>query len=320
MPTHRRRRLLAALAPLVIATEAALSPLERLSRLSLPACAVEMMLNCSMERHEPLAEAVAHPPLPIEHAYVLHYKGNVRRKAYQLAQVPKLGVAFTLVLGYDRDEIDGHNRACMLSNSPRLDIELGGNKTLDMHALNPSYISQVVKLFAALYDMLSGGHATALILEDDAVVRFEHLPSLATALHSLGSNYTIVYSGSYNPKGTDGLPAGLYPKDAKHVPDYRGPGRMMPAVGCVLSVAGAAHVLDSLPIRAPVDMSLSDWRVPSAPRHRSFVFKPFAFTPGGFGASGIFGEGIEYDKQKAQKAAAGSAQTKSGHSGGAGHG
>ena len=52
-----------------------------------------------------------------------------------------------------------------------------------MHALNPSYISQVVKLFAALYDMLSGGHATALILEDDAVVRFEHLPSLATAWH-----------------------------------------------------------------------------------------------------------------------------------------
>lgn len=244
------------------------------------------------------------PLLPVDHAYIVHYQGNVRRKAYQLEQIPKLGVGFTFVTGYDRDQIDGHNRACVLSNSPRLDIDLGSNKSLDMHAINPSYVSQVIKLFAALHDMLWSGHVTALVLEDDAVVRFEHLPQLATSLRSVYDNFTIVYSGSYNPKGTDSLPMGFYPKDVAHIPAYRGAGRMMPAVGCILSVAGASHVLESLPIRAPVDMSLSDWRVPSAPRHRAFVFKPFAFTPGGFGTSGIFGEGIAYDLSKKQGAAA----------------
>ena len=39
--------------------------------------------------------------------------------------------------------------------------------------------------------------------------------------------------------------------------------------------------------------------MPSAPRHHAFVFKPFAFTPGAFGTTGIFGgEGISSDLAK----------------------
>jgi len=64
----------------------------------------------------------------------------------------------------------------------------------------------------------------------------------------------------------------------------------MPAVGSVLSAAGAAHILTTgTPIRAPVDMTMSDWRLPSAPKHGAYVSKPFAFTPGAYGAVGIFG-------------------------------
>ena len=78
---------------------------------------------------------------------------------------------------------------------------------------------------------------------------------------------------------------------------------MMPATGSVLSVSGAAHILENLPIRGPLDLTLSDWRIASAPRHRAFVFKPFAFTPGGFATTGIFGcEGIACDDQKAKEA------------------
>ena len=257
----------------------------------LPECLQEMLANCTMQLGE--AESGSKPKLSVDHAYVLHYKGNARRRAYQLQQLPKLGVPYSLVTGYDRDEISGHNRACVLTNSPRLDLDIGENRTLDMHKGNPSYVSQVIKLFAALYDALRSGYSSLLVMEDDAVIHFENLPSLANHITSLHGNFSIVYSGSYNPKGTDGLPAGLYPKDYKHIPGYRGPGRMMPAVGSVLSAEGAAHILASLPIRAPVDMTMSDWRLPSAPRHGAYVSKPFAFTPGAYGTVGIFGgEGI----------------------------
>ena len=283
------------------ATDGMQTAQERLARLSLTECARDMMRNCSFTRYT--ADATQPNVLGIQHAYVIHYTGNVRRRTFQLQQLPKLGVDYSLVTGYDRDFIDGHDRACMLSNSRRHDLDLGGNKSLDMHLINPSYVSQVIKLFSALYDMLDHGWGMSLILEDDAVIRLEHLPSLAKNLQSVAGNFTIVYSGSYNPTGTDGLKMGFYPKDYTHVPGYRGPGRMMPAVGCILSVAGAAHVLESLPIRAPVDMTLSDWRVPSSPKHRSFVSKPFAFTPGAFGTTGIFGgEGIAGDLKKAAAA------------------
>ena len=286
-----------ALAPLALGSEAAASSSENAARIpALPECALEMLRNCSFDRFQPSQHAA--PALPVDHAYVIHYTANVHRRAHQMRQLPKLGIRYSFVTGYDRDYIDRRNRACVLTSSPRLDLDLGGNKKLDMHKANPAYISQVIKLYAALYDMLASGHSSALILEDDAVIRGEGLPMLATAMKSLHGNYTIIYSGSYSPDGKDDLPYSLYPKDASHIPSYRGPGRMMPAVGCILSAAGAAHVLRwGLPIRAPVDMTLSDSRVKAAPRHRAFVFKPYAFTPAAFGnsSSSFGGEGIPSD-------------------------
>lgn len=300
----QRRPLFVLLFLLLRGSDGSHTPSEKLAHLSIPACARAMMANTSFERH--YASAGVSPMLAVDHVYVVHYTGNVRRGAYQKEQLAKMGVDFSLVTGYDRDFLDGHDRACMLTTMRSEDIKLPDNKTLDMHMTHPSYVSQVIKLYGALYDMLSRDFTSALIMEDDAVVKYENVPSLSTALRSpAAANFTIVYSGSYNPKGTDGLRAGFYPKDEKNIPGYRGPGRMMPAAGCVLSVAGAAHLLENLPIRAPLDMTLSDWRVPAAPKHRSFVFKPFAFVPGAFGTAGIFGgEGITTDIQTGKAKAA----------------
>lgn len=264
-----------------------------------------MLENCSFVRGE--AAAGGSNVLGINHTYVIHYTGNVRRRAHQLAQVARLGVGFSLVTGYDREQLDGHNFACVMTTSPRQDLRLPDNGTLNMHRGNPSYVSQVVKLYAALYDALTAGYAAFLIMEDDAVIQFPTLPGLGKHLASLHGDFHIVYSASYNPKGTDGLASGLYLKDAQHVPGYRGPGRMMPAAGSVLSATGAAHVLgNGHPIRGPLDMTLSDSRLNTAPKHGAYVSKPYAFVPGAFGTSGIFGgEGIaSLVKEDAAKAAA----------------
>lgn len=76
----------------------------------------------------------------------------------------------------------------------------------------------------------------------------------------------------------------------------------------MLSAEGMAHIMNGLPIRGPIDLTLSDQRLPSAPKERAYVSKPYSFMPGAFGTTGIFGgEGIsalaEADKKK-QKAAA----------------
>eukprot|EP00966_Prymnesium_polylepis_P199849 4631579-Prymnesium_polylepis.1 len=261
--------------------------------LHIPSCAREIFLNCSMQRVPPAANATTRL-LAVDHAYLIHYTGFPMRRTYQLHQLPRLGLNLSVVTGYDYNQITGHNRACLLSNSPSQDAKLGKEEDaprLNMHERKTAYFSQTIKLYAALYDMLLAGHRSVLIMEDDGVVRFEHLPKLNVVLRGLaeGGNWSIVFSGSYNPRGTDGLREGFWPKDEEHVPTYRSLGRMMPAVGVITSIRGARHVVKSLPISAPIDMALSDSRIPSSPRHGLFYFKPYCFTPGNFGTHGIFG-------------------------------
>jgi hypothetical protein len=231
--------------------------------------------------------------LAVDHAYLIHYTGFPIRLMYQLQQLPRLGLNLTIVTGYDYNHITGHNRACLLSDSPSQDAKLGtGEDTerLNMHEMKSAYFSQTIKMYAALYDMLRAGHHSVLTMEDDAIVRFEHLPKLNAVLAKLeAKNWTMVFSGSYNPEGRDGLRDGFFSKDKVHIPAYRGAGRMMPAVGVITSARGAWHVLHSLPIQAPIDMALSDSRIVSSPRHGLYYFKPYCFTPGAFGTTGIFG-------------------------------
>ena len=251
-----------------------------------PACAREIVGNCSFRRFP----ADRQPLLPVDHVYVVHYHRNVIRRAFQEAQLPKLGIPFSLVTGYDREALDGHHRACLLTKSSKDDLA-----GVDLHSIDPAFTSQVVKLLAAMYDAITSGHRAVLSLEDDAVVHFEHIPLLARNLARVGQGYTIVFSGSYNPSGVDGIAPGFYRKDALSIPPSRGRGRIMPAVGCVISAAGAAHLLSAaaLPVRAPIDMYLSDERLPSFPRTAAYVSKPYAFYAGAYGAHGIFGgEGI----------------------------
>ena len=270
-----------------------LHPPPSVRSIGLEPCACHIFESCGLRRYD---ATTSRPLLPVDAVYVLHYSRNTRRLDLQMEQLPRLGVPFTIVAGCDREDIGAQHSACLLTK-PTKALPAGVDERFGLHRLDAAYTSQVVKLMSALYDQLLRRLRTALVLEDDAVVRFEHLQGLAEKVKLMRGNFHIVYSGSYNPSGNDTLHNGFYRKDARHVPDdaNRGPGRLMPAVGSVVSATGAAHLLRSLPLVAPIDMTLSDTRLPSAPREGAWVYKPYAFVPGAFGRDeqGPFGgEGI----------------------------
>ena len=53
----------------------------------------------------------------------------------------------------------------------------------------------------------------------------------------------------------------------------------MPAVGVVVAAAGARHILHSLPLVAPIDLTLSDSRFASGRQPGHWVLKPYVFHP-----------------------------------------
>ena len=149
-----------------------------LESLQLEDCAVEIYQNCSFERHS--AQPNTSAALPVDHAYVLHYTRNARRLSMQREQLPQLHIPFSIVTGYDREDIDGHHRACVLTRSARQDI----SRSINLHRMDSAYTSQVIKLLASLYDMMRHRQRTALIMEDDAIIRCPHSRVLMRRIHA----------------------------------------------------------------------------------------------------------------------------------------
>lgn len=82
------------------------------TRVHLSLCAKHLLGNASLQRH---ARTYHTPFTPlIEMIYLIHYTPNVRRRAFQLAQLPRLGVPFTIVHGYDGDAVDQSVQDCLL--------------------------------------------------------------------------------------------------------------------------------------------------------------------------------------------------------------
>ena len=153
------------------------APSVRSVRLS--ACAADIFSTCSFVR---LGRHYESPLTPhIGHAYLIHHSTNRRRGMFQRWQLPLLGLNTSIVSGWDAENINSATRGCLLAaGAPQ--------------KLGTPYLSQVVKLFSALYDMLRGGVPRALFLEDDVLVRYEHLGALSVVLRVLGRPRTNVRS------------------------------------------------------------------------------------------------------------------------------
>jgi len=276
----------------------------RTQLLRLPLCAHQVLsagAQFGIERHDP-AEGVSRQ-LSVDYAYVLHYRGNLHREAAQRAQMPLLGLPFGLVVGYDAHDITEGVQSCIFHNlsaagqvydcSEAERFLSSTNSRTDRRrvhctpmnlTLTMSMLSASLKLHVALYDMLVRSYQRVLVLEDNVKVVFSVLPRLEAALNGSAwvpglSNFSILFSGSYDPKGGASDPLqgrGDVPRIKE--PGVRGSG-IMPAIGEVISTRGAVHILRSLPIVAPIDFTLSDARSAAGRQRGQYYLKPYAFIP-----------------------------------------
>lgn len=215
------------------------------------------------------------PLVNVDHIYAIVVK-NSSNYEYQKKQLSSLCVNTTFLTDYDLKEVTHEVRSCLYENK--------------LFSLNSTkYHSQTIKLLYGLHDSAYNGYDRSLFLEDDALVRFEHLHILNSAMHHLKNNFSIIHVSSYNPMGTDGIDVGLHVKSHKHM-RYR-PTLMMPGVANVISKEGVKYIYKRLlpiPYNSATDLTLSDSRHKSAPQDNAYTLKPYAFTSGKFGKDNIF--------------------------------
>lgn len=246
---------------------------------------MRILADCIFERH-PRKYTTPITAL-VDQVYLIHYTRNLRRRRFQLEQLPRLGVPLAIVTGYDADHIDARVRGCLLES----------NSTL-----TAAYASQTIKLYAALYDMLIHCHRSVLVFEDDAVLRYQYLHSLALALGPLRKgNFSVLFAGSYSTDAKDFRATGLQRRSLARSHTF------LPAVGVAIAVPAARHILQALPVVAPIDATLSQKSLASCPcgtrltehaREACYYLKPYPVKAGSNGInpklrSGLFGgEGV----------------------------
>jgi len=123
------------------------------------------------------------------------------------------------------------------------------------------------------------GYPAALILEDDVKILWHRLDALGAAVRNTSvapdpERLTVLFSSSYAANGDDALRHGVHLR-----PNNRFGNGLMPAVGVVVTAAGAHHLLQSLPITDNNDALLSDRRGPAARQPGLWYSKPYTFVP-----------------------------------------
>ena len=263
----------------------------------LPDCA-RLVLWRGTERMVPILPNTSSewPRMQVDHVYVIHYTRNHARLHAQRQQLPQLGVGVSVVAAYDADEIDADVMRCMVPvagrpfahpwNLTTYYFDPDGKTRRDVTNVagetHRRGLSCTLKLYVALYDMVvRNQYRTALVLEDDAIVRWRYYDHINRALSELGdhSAFTILFACSYSSVGWDKLSTakgvyGLYTKTN----DTRVVG-LMPACAEVLSARGAAHILNSLPILGRIDHTLSDRYYSSGSQPQQFYVKRYPFIP-----------------------------------------
>lgn len=244
----------------------------------LPACVRTILAACAMEE---LPQEASNPfRLHVGRVYlVLYTHGN--RAAFQRQQLPWIGASTSLVTGYDAQEITNEHIDCMFVH----DISKPSGKPVERKQL-----SQLIKLWAALYDMVRRDLPTGLFLEDDAVMHPGRLPGINGALPHLSPGFDILHLSSYHPVGRD---SGTLQKEIEcglHRKPHGDIGGIRAGVANLLSLQGAKRMLHAVPIRAVgLDAATSNHlHCISNTSRVGYGMKPYPFTPGAFGSDSLF--------------------------------
>lgn len=228
------------------------------------------------------------PQIAIPRAYmVLHSRGT--RVSFQRAQLPFLGVDTRLVTGFDAEELTPAHRTCLFPPDVNTTMPL-----FDKHA------SQLIKTWAALYNMINDGLGVAMIMEDDAVIHFERLPAVSLAIQQVlcaqPEAGAVLHLSSYSPIGHDMTECGGPTRQVKE--------KLWAGVANVVTAATARWLLGRGQIYARgIDVALSlhfllrQIRDKNQSEYASslpasdpmeFAVKPFAVTAGAYGPKSLF--------------------------------
>jgi len=263
------------------------------SLFQMPPCALQLLHRGARYGLEPVSPISNDSTLQawaagtgISHVYVLHYRGNPSRKAYQQVQIAQLGLPASIVTAYDKQDIGAELRNCSaLCDRSNLGIFRAlANQSSICSPEWSARLSASLKLYVAIFDMAWNGFAASLICEDDVKIIWQRLGYLSAAVRNTShipfpDRLTVLFSSSYSANGRDGLCC----EDSQHHvhprPDDRFGFGLMPAVGVVVSSTGARHLLESLPITDNNDVLLSDRRGPAGRQRGLWYSKPFTFVP-----------------------------------------
>ena len=163
-----------------------------------------------------------------------------------------------------------------------------------MRRADPAFVSQTIKLYAALLDAYMKHYKRVVVCEDDALTVVKRIPAVNAAMDTLGSRLRVLYTGGY--KAGDLLRLGVYPKTNNFWPSvwpaksskrpqrtpnkvpYRSAGRVMAATGNIFTRPGLSRTsVQHLPVVTAIDYTISDDRVASANQPGRWVLKPFLF-------------------------------------------
>jgi len=177
--------------------------------------------------------------------YVVSAKAAGQRHAFMAGQLAKLEIGADLVLGFDGADISNETRLCWAPMS------LLDSRTMFDGMMGPKVVSLAMKHVLAVWDLFDSGGNAIVVLEDDAMLIDNFVTNTKAAIAAAPAGWDLIVLGSC---------FGILADSA----EPRLGGILARAQNCsrcthalMWSYDGAKKLLESLPLRWPLDLQLN---------------------------------------------------------------
>ena len=238
----------------------------------------ERQRDADIDRRASLHEAAG-----VDHVYMVHYHppGNERaQKRYERMEriLGAHNMSADYVLGFNKEDFTPPMISCLIEKwEPSKYTGLKVERKQPRDRLKPAQRSVLIKHHSALYDMARRQFASALILEDDALLRTRFVQRLKVVMADVPRPYDLVWVGgcikmhAYRAKyRATRLTKHVYAKQEARC-----------AHAYVVSQNGAQKLLQGYPFTLAIDFQITAAMVES--NLLSYWIEPFLSVQGDFG-------------------------------------